>query len=105
MAKKGEREYFKRIDEANMQYSLHKPFSDGINIGSLLHDIAAVFSLLPAPGHSQKILDLGCGTGWTSSFYARAGHQVTGVDIAPEAIQQAKKHFSDLPTLQFACHD
>lgn len=105
MAKKGERQYFKKIDHVDVEYSLHKPFSDGVNIGSLLHDIATVFSLLPSPGQSQKILDLGCGTGWTSSFYARSGHHVTGVDISPDAIELAKKHFASFPTLSFACYD
>src|SRR4051812_16979192 len=105
MAKAGERAYFKKIGQAGIEHSLYKPFSNGVTIGGLLHDIAAVYSLLPRPGESLKILDLGCGTGWTSSFYAQSGHDVTGVDIAPEAVEAAQKHFKHLPNLKFVCSD
>lgn len=103
MAKQGEREYFKKIGKDGVIFTLHKPFSDPINVGSLLHDIAAVFSLLPHP--PAKIIDLGCGSGWTSSFYAKAGYDVTGIDISPDAIRAAKKHFSDITNLKFETKD
>jgi|JI10StandDraft_1071094.scaffolds.fasta_scaffold238140_2 SAM-dependent methyltransferase len=103
MAKAGERTYFKEIGDDGMAFTLNKPFSDAANIGSLLHDIAAVFTLLPpAPA---RILDLGCGSGWTSAFYARAGYEVVGVDIAPEAIDAAQKEFASLKTLSFKTGD
>jgi 2-polyprenyl-3-methyl-5-hydroxy-6-metoxy-1,4-benzoquinol methylase len=92
MAKAGERTYFKAIGKEGLAYTLGKPFSDPANTGSLLHDIAAIFTLLPTPPPA-KLLDLGVGSGWTSSFFAQAGYDVTGVDIAPEAIVAAKKHF------------
>jgi SAM-dependent methyltransferase len=37
----------------------------------------------------QTILDLGCGSGWTTLFLAEAGYRPTGVDLAPAAIQMA----------------
>jgi len=103
VAKAGEITYFKEIGQSGMDFTLAKPFSDPANTGSLLHDIAAVFSLLPPP--PARILDLGCGSGWTSAFYARAGYEVVGVDIAPEAIEAAKKHFADVPGLTFVAGD
>lgn len=103
MAKKGEREYFKKIGKDGVTFTLNKPFSDSKNVGSLLHDIAAVFSLLPEPPAS--IIDLGCGSGWTSSFYAKAGYDVTGVDISADAIKAAKLHFKDINNLNFAHKD
>src|SRR5438445_324063 len=99
MAKAGERAYFKAIGKEGIEHSLYKPFSNGITIGGLLHDIAAVYSLLPNPGVSQKILDLGCGTGWTSHFYAQSGHDVVGVDISKEAIAAAKKQLGHISNL------
>lgn len=103
MAKSGEKTYFKAIGKDGIDFTLHKPFSDPSNVGSLLHDIAAVFSLLPPP--PAKIIDLGCGSGWTSSFYAKAGYEVVGVDISPDAIKAAKKHFKDVPGLSFKAAD
>lgn len=103
MAKQGERTYFKKIGKDGVAFTLHKPFSDPNNVGSLLHDIAAVFTLLPPP--PAKILDLGCGSGWTSSFYAKAGFDVTGIDISPDAVRAARKHFTDIPNLKFINKD
>lgn len=91
MAKAGERTYFKEIGEAGISFTLEKPFSDPVNVGSLLSDIAAVFSLLPKP--PAKIIDLGCGSGWTSNFYALGGYDVTGVDISSDAVEAAEKRF------------
>ncbi|HEY9481139.1 MAG TPA: class I SAM-dependent methyltransferase [Candidatus Paceibacterota bacterium] len=45
-----------------------------------------------APKHGEKILDLACGQGYFSHALAAEGAQVTGVDIAPELIDIAKKH-------------
>jgi SAM-dependent methyltransferase len=102
--KKGEKLYFKKIGEAGVNYSLKKPFSD-VAVGSLLHDIAAVFTLFPETPRPLKILDLGCGTGWTSNFYFQAGHKVTGVDISKDAILAAKKHYGKEDDLTFLCSD
>lgn len=45
---------------------------------------------LVAPGPGQKILDLACGQGFFSRELARAGAEITGVDISPELIAKAK---------------
>jgi len=92
MAKAGERTYFKKIGKEGVDFTLAKPFSDPANTGSLLSDIAAVFTLLPQP--PAKIIDLGCGSGWTSHFYALSGYDVTGVDISKDAVKAAGGRFS-----------
>jgi 2-polyprenyl-3-methyl-5-hydroxy-6-metoxy-1,4-benzoquinol methylase len=38
-----------------------------------------------------KILDVGSGTGWTTCFLAESGFRPTGVDIAPAAIDLARR--------------
>lgn len=43
------------------------------------------------PGDRKlRILDAGCGSGFFSIILARLGHQVVGIDIAPEMIIKAK---------------
>lgn len=38
----------------------------------------------------QRVLDVGCGTGVISLLLARLGHDVTGVDVAPAMLDQAR---------------
>lgn len=47
----------------------------------------------PAP--PAKILDIGCGTGSLSLVLAKLGHQVTGIDLSPKMIAQAKVKTAD----------
>lgn len=49
---------------------------------------ALLQSWQPAP--PAKILDIGCGTGSLSLVLAKLGHQVTGIDLSPKMIEQAK---------------
>lgn len=43
-----------------------------------------------------KALDIGCGTGWLSLELARAGVDVTGVDLSPERIAVAEEYFTHI---------
>jgi SAM-dependent methyltransferase len=101
VAKAGEKKYFEKIGEAGRRMTVQKPFSDS-EAGSLLAQIGTVIALLPkAPA---KLLDLGCGSGWTTNFFAQCGMQATGQDIAAGAIKLAKKHFSEHGA-KFICTD
>jgi ubiquinone/menaquinone biosynthesis C-methylase UbiE len=42
------------------------------------------------PSAPQDVLDIGCGTGSLSVLLAEAGHRVTGVDLAPRMVEQAR---------------
>ncbi len=50
---------------------------------------AAVVRILPFPARNAKLLDIGCGTGHWSHFFASLGFSVTGVDLSPQMIEQA----------------
>jgi SAM-dependent methyltransferase len=41
------------------------------------------------PGSS--VLDVGCGTGWTTAFLAEAGYDPTGIDLAPAMLEVARE--------------
>jgi SAM-dependent methyltransferase len=104
MPKQGEIDYVKNIGEAGLAHAAEKPFSDG-GCGQMLVDIGIVMQLLPAP--PARLLDLGCGTGWTSVFLARRGYEVTGQDIAPDMIAAAEagRDRQGLANLRFVVSD
>ncbi|MFG2334150.1 class I SAM-dependent methyltransferase [Streptomyces sp. NPDC048604] len=46
-------------------------------------------------GGGLDVLDVGCGTGSLSLLLAGAGHRVTGVDLAPRMVEQARTKLRD----------
>jgi ubiquinone/menaquinone biosynthesis C-methylase UbiE len=104
MSKRGEIEYLKKIGESGIKHAINKPFSDDM-CARYFFELGAIFSLLPPL--PAKLLDLGCGTGWTSVFFAKRGYDVTGTDIAPDMISNAiqLKENSRLVNLSFMTAD
>jgi len=62
---------------------------------------AGLLDLLEAKP-SQRILDLGCGTGHLTGQIAISGATVVGIDRSPDMIQQAREKY---PALQFEVMD
>ena len=104
MAKQGEIEYLQKIGEDGIHHAVHKPFSDPM-CGAYLTDLGTILSQLPPV--PAKLLDLGCGTGWTSVFFAKRGYDVVGVDISPDMIfhANANKDREKLSNLRFVVSD
>jgi SAM-dependent methyltransferase len=102
MPTQGERDYFKNIGGA-IQHAIDKPWSDE-KCGAYLMELGAIISLLPPRG---RLLDMGCGTGWTSVFFAKRGFDVVGQDLVPEAIDAARQLKADnrLANLDFVVAD
>ena len=48
------------------------------------------------PGQGERILDLGCGTGYLTNLIAQAGARVTGIDNSPAMIERARAAYPDL---------
>ena len=63
-----------------MDEDMHRHFCDFANM--------AVTLALPA---GAKILDVGCGSGWLSEYFARLGYQVKGIDISPDLIADVSR--------------
>ena len=91
MAKQGEIEYLQNLSRENgiesIEHAVNKPFSDP-DCAKYLAELSAILQLLPPP--PARLLDAGCGTGWTSCFFAKRGYQVVGVDIATDMIELAR---------------
>jgi SAM-dependent methyltransferase len=87
--KQGEIDYLRSIGAEGAQGAFDKPFSH-FTCSKNLVDIGLIMSVLPPP--PGRLLDLGCGTGWTSAFFARRGYAVTGQDIAPDMIEYAERN-------------
>ncbi|MGA9421505.1 MAG: class I SAM-dependent methyltransferase [Rhodanobacteraceae bacterium] len=104
MAKQGEIDYIGRIGAAGAEHAQGKPFSDP-HCGAMLADVAALFMVLPPP--PARVLDLGCGSGWTSVFLARHGYAVVGQDIAADMIALAEDNQTSagVATLEFVVSD
>jgi ubiquinone/menaquinone biosynthesis C-methylase UbiE len=104
MPKQGEIDYLKKIGEEGIKHALNKPFSDN-DCGGYLLELGAIMSLLPLP--PARLLDLGCGTGWTSCFFAKRGYEVIGQDISSDMIIQAmiNKHNWGIDNLHFIVSD
>ncbi|MFJ8214512.1 class I SAM-dependent methyltransferase [Streptomyces sp. NPDC096033] len=68
-------------------------FDDDPDHGLRAHHTRAAWSALLhswIPSEPLDVLDNGCGTGSISLLLAEAGHRVTGVDLAPRMIEQAR---------------
>ncbi|HKG15323.1 MAG TPA: methyltransferase domain-containing protein, partial [Pyrinomonadaceae bacterium] len=95
-------EYPQKLDPERHHYLYTKPFynlsnkppkhaGDGMDAETFRHfcDFANVAVALALPAGS-RILDVGCGSGWLSEFFARLGYDVTGIDISPDLIEIAR---------------
>jgi SAM-dependent methyltransferase len=75
-----------RYRNAGMDEDTHRHFCDFANIA---------VTLALEPGSS--ILDVGCGSGWLSEYFARLGYVVKGIDISPDLIEMSRERVARVP--------
>jgi SAM-dependent methyltransferase len=101
VSKQNEKTYYSRLTEDGKRHAAGKPYTDP-ECGQLLMTVGQIVTLLPSP--PARVLDLGCGTGWTSECYARAGYRVTGLDISADMVAVAAR-LRTAPGLSFVVGD
>ena len=66
----------------------------------LLNEHMARYNFAARLTRGKRVLDAGCGAGYGSAELAQSAERVTGVDIAPEAVEFARAHY-ERPNLTF----
>jgi ubiquinone/menaquinone biosynthesis C-methylase UbiE len=53
--------------------------------------VLSAFGGLIAKGHNRRVIDIGCGTGATTAILAERGVQVSGIDLSPNMVAEARR--------------
>jgi SAM-dependent methyltransferase len=109
--KKAAIEYPGKLDPERLHHLRTKPFynlahkparfrGDGMDIETHRHfcDFANMAVALDLPA-GARVLDVACGSGWLSEYFARLGYEVTGIDITPDLITISEERVRVLPRL------
>jgi len=102
-------EYVGNLDARGLHYLRTKPFynlakkipklrGNGMDVETHRHfcDFANMAVALDLPA-GARILDVACGSGWLSEYFARLGYDVTGIDLNPELIRLSQDRLSHVP--------
>jgi len=63
--------------------------------------VRQVVDLLMEIDDSSRVLDFGCGTGWTSQILAASGARYLGIDPSTEGVALAERRFKTGPNVRF----
>lgn len=102
-------EYPSQLDDERRHYLRTKPFynlankppkhtGEGMDSETFRHfcDFANMAVTLALPPGS-RMLDIGCGSGWLSEYFARLGYVCKGIDISPELVAMARDRIAHVP--------
>lgn len=102
-------EYLDRLNEERHHHLRTKPFynlankpakykGEGMDEDMQRHfcDFANMAVTLAMPPGS-RMLDVGCGSGWLSEYFARLGYEVKGIDISPSLVEMSRERVARVP--------
>lgn len=102
-------DYLGRLDDERQHHLRTKPFynlankpakykGQGMDEDMQRHfcDFANMAVALALPPGSC-LLDVGCGSGWLSEYFARLGYDVKGIDISPSLIEMSRERVARVP--------
>src|SRR5438128_7133758 len=94
---RGHRDYVEALPEGERVWLRTKPFSAPPNfeLATCLRTFAHVVEHLGL-GLRAQVLDVGCGPGWMSEFFARCGYWVTGIDISEDMVEIARSRIKSI---------
>lgn len=91
-------DYPRKLSSDRRAYLYTKPFGTdpwGDDFIGKFHDFAHLVEVLRLPP-GASVLDVGCGPGWLSEYFARLGYRATGIDISPDMIDIARARVAAL---------
>jgi len=83
---------FKSIDKhfIDEEFEINRPHKVGRWYNFLInYKFQEAIELLPFPIRGLAVLDICCGSGMISEYYAKKGAKVSGIDLSPEAVERA----------------
>lgn len=91
--------------EKATEIQMRKPFWDAKSTAGYLGDYVRLANHLQSLGLNPpaRLLELGCGTGWTAEFLATTGFDVTGTSLVQEDIDDARKRIDSLRAKGLKC--
>ena len=87
-----ERSYVKNATQEDGEAFLRHLRTKGFADPSFVQTWGAVTQVLAERPFGPKVLDLGCGPGWTSVFLAARGLQVVATDLSPDMLAIAREN-------------
>lgn len=102
--KQGEIDYLKNAGDDYAAGAYDKPFAEEAFAKNMI-GLSLIMTSFPC--RPARVLDLGCGTGWTSWMMAKCGYEVIGQDISPDMIALANRNAEryGVPNVSFTISD